>query len=172
MVAGAVLAAIWAVWWRPPPAEPPPNLPVAAITSVSSEPSRVVVDVVGEVPTPGLVTVPSGARVADAVQAAGGAKPGADLAGLNLARKVVDGEQIPVGIPASAGNEGTPTAPLNLNTATKDQLDALPGIGPVTAQRIVERRQKRGPFTSVEQLGEIEGIGDTRLQRLGELLRV
>ncbi|GGP42589.1 ComEA family DNA-binding protein [Saccharothrix coeruleofusca] len=167
--AGAVLAAVFALHQRGPAAEaPPPDLAVAEAAAVSKPPETVVVSVVGEVANPGLVTVPSGARVADAVRQAGGLKPGAPLHGLNLARKLADGEQVAVGVPAPTDETG----PVNLNTATEQQLDDLPGVGPVTAQRIIDRRLKRGPFTSVEQLGEIEGIGGAKLARLAELVRV
>lgn len=171
VMAGVALAVALALWWQRPLPEVPPDLPVAEAAAVTHSVEQLVVNVVGQVPTPGLVTVPSGARVADALQAAGGANPGADLTALNLARKVADGEQIAVGIPVPLP-EGPATAPLNVNTATKDQLDTLPGVGPVTAQRIVDRRQKRGPFTSLEQLGEIEGIGDAKLAKLRDLVRL
>ncbi|MFI9813585.1 ComEA family DNA-binding protein [Saccharothrix variisporea] len=166
---GVLLAIALSLWWERPEPEAPPPLPMAA-AEVTRLPEEIVVNVVGAVPRPGLVTVPSGARVADAVMAAGGAHPGTDLQGLNLARKVADGEQIAVGIPPQ--HPDTTVEPVNLNTATKEQLDQLPGVGPVTAQRIVERRLKRGPFTSIDQLGEIEGIGDAKLAKLGDLVRL
>lgn len=171
VMAGVALVVALALWWERPVPESPPDLPVAEAAVVTSAEEQLVVNVVGLVPSPGLVTVPNGARVADALQAAGGANPGADLTPLNLARKVTDGEQIAVGI-ATPQQADTTTEPLNLNTATKDQLDTLPGVGPVTAQRIVDRRQKRGPFTSMDQLGEIEGIGDAKLAKLRELVRL
>ncbi|WP_309115072.1 ComEA family DNA-binding protein [Saccharothrix sp.] len=169
MLLGVLLAVALSLWWQRPEPETPPPLPMAA-AEVTRLPEELVVNVVGAVPRPGLVTVPSGARVADAVEAAGGAHPGTDLQGLNLARKVADGEQIAVGIPLQ--HQDTTVEPVNLNTATKEQLDQLPGVGPVTAQRIVERRLKRGPFTSIDQLGEIEGIGEAKLARLGDLVRL
>ncbi|MBB5957752.1 competence protein ComEA [Saccharothrix tamanrassetensis] len=169
VLAGVALAVALSLWWRHPEPEAPPDLPMAA-AEVTKLPDHAIVNVVGEVPKPGLVTVTSGARVAEAVQAAGGPNPDADLRSLNLARRVTDGEQIAVGMPAHAPDSRP--EPLNLNTATKEQLDELPGVGPVTAQRIVERRLKRGPFTSVDQLGEIEGIGDTKLAKLGDLVRL
>ncbi|QGQ19001.1 ComEA family DNA-binding protein [Cellulomonas sp. JZ18] len=141
-----------------------------------------VVHVVGAVGAPGLVTLPADARVADAVAAAGGGTDGADLAALNLARVVVDGEQLHVPrqgeAPAPAGAEGVapPAAPsadarVDLNTADAAALDALPGVGPVLAQRILERRA-RGPFTSVDELDDVSGIGPAVLERLRPLVRV
>ncbi|WP_328358226.1 ComEA family DNA-binding protein [Mycobacterium sp. NBC_00419] len=151
----------------------------------------VVVSVVGLVNTPGLVTLAPDARIADAVSAAGGALDGADLLGLNLARHLVDGEQVVVGIPMPAGQpdalgssvsgapatSGAPTtaapaAPLDLNTASAEQFDTLPGIGPVMAAAIVAWRETNGKFTSVDQLGEVDGIGTARLEKLRSLVRV
>ncbi len=161
-----------------------------------------VVSVVGLVHTPGLVTLAPGARIADALQAAGGAIDGADTIGLNMARQLGDGEQIVVGlapvsgqpttlgssvgagtgpVPGSAGPAATSGRPkpgpksaevLDLNTATVEQLDALPGVGPVTAAAIVGWRQANGKFTSVEQLADVDGIGPARLDKLRSLVRV
>ena len=155
-----------------------------------------VVSVAGRVARPGVVRVPDGARVVDVLAAAGGAQPGVDLSGLNLARRVVDGEQIAVGVPpapdaaghppsggsAGAGGDGSgaaagpgaagPAAKIDLNTASVAQLDTLPGVGPVTAQHIVEWRSRNGRFARVEQLREIDGIGERRFQQLRELVTV
>ncbi len=155
----------------------------------------VVVSVVGLVHSPGLVTLAPGARIADALQAAGGAVAGADTVGLNMARPLGDGEQIVVGLAAAPGRPATlgssasgpapasgPPAPgsatpkagevLNLNTATVQQLDTLPGVGPVTAAAIVAWRQANGKFTSVDQLADVDGIGPARLEKLRALVRV
>ncbi|MGP4055736.1 ComEA family DNA-binding protein [Mycobacterium sp. 4D054] len=155
----------------------------------------VVVSVVGLVHTPGLVTLKPGARIADAVDAAGGALDGADVLGLNMARRVADGEQIVVGIAAAPGqpaemgssivsepsSPGTPSAResvsattgvVDLNTATAEQLDTLPGIGPVTAAAIIAWRDANGRFDSVDQLGDVDGIGPARLDKLRTLVRV
>ena len=158
----------------------------------------VVVSVVGLVHAPGLVTLAPGARIADALSAAGGAVNGADTIGLNMARPLGDGEQIVVGLapvpgqPTALGSSvatGTtptskapPSAPgsvkpkpgqaVDLNTATVPELDALPGVGPVTAAAIVAWRQSNGKFTSVDQLAEVEGIGPSRLEKLRALVRV
>lgn len=148
--------------------------------------TEVVVDVAGKVRRPGLVVLPAGARVADAIEAAGGARKGVDLQPLNLARVLVDGEQIIVGAPAADGVVGTPTAPdgaapagavgpgglVNLNAATQTDLEALPGIGPVTAAAILEWRTRHGGFTSVEDLLEVSGIGEVTLERLAPLVTV
>jgi competence protein ComEA len=134
-----------------------------------------VVDVVGKVRRPGIVRLPVGARVVDALRAAGGARPGVGTRSLNLARPLVDGEQIVVGfhVPAlggggsagttSAPETGASIAPVDLNTATAEQLDTLPDIGPVTAQAILTWRTENGSFTSVDELLEVSGIGDATL---------
>ncbi len=142
--------------------------------------SDVVVHVVGAVAAPGLVTVPEGSRVADALTAAGDATTDADLAGVNLAREVVDGEQIVVprpgevvvAAPGPATGGGAPDGPVDLNAADEAALDGLSGIGPVLAARIVEWREANGPFTTVEELGEVSGIGDALLARLRDQVKV
>ncbi|MFD8072134.1 ComEA family DNA-binding protein [Streptomyces sp. NPDC059718] len=134
-----------------------------------------VVDVAGKVRRPGLRRLPEGSRVADAVDAAGGALPGTDTSALNLARLLADGEQIVVGRPApqpAAGGEGTAAAsgPVSLSAATAEQLDALPGVGPVLARHIIDYRGRHGGFTSVEQLRDVNGIGDRRFSDLKPLV--
>lgn len=155
-----------------------------------------VVSVVGLVTKPGLVTLQPGARIADAVEAAGGTLDGADLVGLNMAQRVADGQQIVVGLappqgePAALGSAVTPSSrgpatsspsvpasgpasgPVDLNTATVEQLDALPGIGPVMAAAIVAWRDANGKFTSIDQLADVDGIGPARLEKLRSLVRV
>ncbi|SER97485.1 competence protein ComEA [Lentzea xinjiangensis] len=155
-------------WWQSPAAEPAPALALVSTTAPAPE---LVVNVIGEVANPGLVTVTSGARVADALRLAGGPRPGTDLHGLNLARKVADGEQIAVGVPPQLPAAAGATPPkLNLNSATATELDNLPGVGPVTAQRIVDHRTRKGPFASVDELREVEGIGDSKLAKLADLV--
>jgi competence protein ComEA len=141
--------------------------------------STVVVDVVGEVVAPGVVRLPTGSRVADAVAAAGGATADAQLDAINLARVLVDGEQIVVprpGEPApqvsSGGTPGSPSgsALVDLNTADAATLDTLPGVGPVIAQRIVDARAKH-PFSSVDELADVPGIGPALLAKLRPLVR-
>ncbi|MFE1552403.1 helix-hairpin-helix domain-containing protein [Streptomyces sp. NPDC058718] len=140
--------------------------------------AKVVVDVGGKVRRPGLLTLPAGSRVADALRAAGGANPGADLTGINRARVLMDGEQVLVGLPgvpvggvgpgAGAGGVG---APLSLNAATVEQLDTLPGVGPVLARHIVDHRTEHGGFRSVAELREVNGIGERRFADLETLVR-
>ncbi|TDC39454.1 ComEA family DNA-binding protein [Micromonospora sp. KC213] len=151
----------------------------AAPETVAGPAGELVVAVAGKVRRPGLVRVPAGARVADAVQAAGGALPGVDVALLNPARKVSDGELIVIGVPAPPGvaAPAAPAAPgvgerLNLNTATLAQLDALPGVGPVLAQRILTHRDQHGGFRSVGDLRRVDGIGDARYEQLKDLVTV
>ncbi|GLZ79337.1 hypothetical protein Afil01_41440 [Actinorhabdospora filicis] len=165
----ALLAGGGLAWWSWPRAEP-----VAPVVEVAeSVPSAVplVVSVAGKVRRPGLVRLPPGSRVADAVAAAGGVADEADLGLLNLARKVADGELIVVGGPPVA-QEGGAAGPLNLNAATAEQLDALPGVGPVLARRIVDYRDAHGGFGSVEELRQVDGIGASRFADLRELVTV
>jgi competence protein ComEA len=149
------------------------------VSAESSGPTQLVVHVAGKVRTPGIVRLPPGARVLDAVAAAGGAPESVDLTGLNLARPLSDGEQVLVGVPQPAGADvGTPSPdgasaePLNLNTASADQLEALPGIGPALAGRILAWRDEHGRFTSVEELQEVSGIGPATLAELVDLVTV
>ncbi len=153
--------------------------PGAGATSVPADgrATEVVVHVVGQVALPGVVRLPVGARVTDAIAAAGGATPEADLSVVNLARVLVDGEQVVVPRPGEttgvAGRaSAAPDAPLDLNAATMADLDALPGIGPVLAQRILDWRAAHGRFSDVEELSEVSGIGPSALARLRDLVRV
>jgi competence protein ComEA len=149
-------------------------------TSAGSDLSgRLAVHVAGHIRRPGLVRLPAGSRVQDAIRAAGGATSGADLDAVNLARKLVDGEQVlipgpgdpPPLSPDAGAAPGTPTAPLDLNTATVEQLDTLPGVGEVTASRIVAYRTAH-PFTTVDELLEVPGIGQRRFDQLKDLVTV
>jgi competence protein ComEA len=203
----AVLVTVFTVVrGKPPPVMSAKLPPVEMVSSASPTPDAagpradepVVVSVVGLVHKPGLVTLTAGARIADALDAAGGALDGADLIGLNMARRVADGEQIIVGIAARSGEPttmgssigpgpstaapsgapqpsdgaGPPGGSVDLNTATVEQLDTLPGIGPVTAAAIVAWRDANGRFTSVDQLGDVDGIGPARLDKLRDLVHV
>ena len=157
-----------------PPAAPPAETATTA--------TRVVVDVVGAVRRPGLYRLEQGTRIADAVSRAGGATPKADLSLINLAAPLADGEQVIVpkrgaaAVAAPAGGAagsvaGAPsTGPVHLSTATLEQLDSLPGIDPVTAQKILDYRQKHGAFTSVDELDAVPGIGPARLDQLKDLV--
>ncbi len=147
------------------------NGPVAA--------SRLVVYVVGAVRRPGLYRLADGARVADAVARAGGLSPKADRAGVNLAAPVADGQQVvvPARLPAAVaaaqgapGGAGSAEGPVQLSVATLDQLDSLPGIGPVTAQKILDYRTAHGAFKSVDELDEVPGIGPSRVEQLRGLV--
>jgi competence protein ComEA len=158
----------------------------ASTTTASTE---VVVHVAGAVVSPGVRRLPPGSRVTDALDAAGGALPGADLPRINLAAPLVDGQQVYVpkpgedvpvaagaGLPGGAGASGSsgvvPGVPVDLNTATAEQLDTLPGVGPATAAAIIAHREQHGPFTSVDQLLDVRGIGEAKLEQLRDLVSV
>jgi competence protein ComEA len=219
LLMGAVaLACVGVIGWRllappPPPAEM--RLPFAqpsamrdggknpqseaggdgggAVTGTSAAATEVVVHVAGAVVSPGVRRLPLGSRVIDALDAAGGALPEADLPRINLAAPLVDGQQVYVPKPgeqppvaAGAGTGGgagdgggaagpggsAPGALVNLNTATAEQLDTLPGVGPSTAAAIIAHRDQNGPFTSVDQLLDVRGIGEAKLEQLRDLVSV
>nr|WP_221219597.1 ComEA family DNA-binding protein [Prauserella isguenensis] len=181
---------------EPSSGSPQPSSQAGSATPVTSgsgaaggSPERLVVSVVGKVRKPGLVRVRAGARVADAVESAGGAPRRADLLSVNLARELVDGEQIYVGVSVppgvSTGAEGrgatAETAgadgeadeePVPLNSADQEELESLPGVGEVTARRILEWRDEHGRFTAVEQLREVDGIGTKRFESLRDAVSV
>jgi competence protein ComEA len=151
-------------------------------SAASAAGAEIVVDVSGKVRKPGVHRLPAGSRVTDALRAAGGVRSGTNTEGLNLARFLVDGEQIVVGgpapaaVPGAAGATGTgvgaaPGAPVSLNTATADQLNTLPGVGPVLAQHIIDYRTQHGGFRSVDELRQVNGIGDRRFADLRDLVR-
>lgn len=146
----------------------------------TSPAAEVVVDVAGRVRRPGLYHLPSGSRVDDALTAAGGARRGVRLRNLNLAAVLVDGEQIVVGpgagaaaapaAPPAVPAASSPAAPVPLNTATLEQLETLPGVGPVTAQKILDYRDAHGSFSALDQLKDVSGIGDVTFAELEPLV--
>ena len=162
---------------RPNHAAVPPPVRVARSAPAPAKAARVYVDVVGAVRRPGLYRVRTGSRVADAVARAGGPTRKADLELINLAALVADGEQVVVPrrgaeavAAAGGGSSPAPTGPVHLNSATIEQLDSLPGVGPVTAQKIVDYRTQHGGFGSVDELDAVPGIGPARLADLRPLV--
>jgi competence protein ComEA len=188
----AALAVGLAAWWAVrDQAEPVPLAPVTtagspeplASVQPTSETAELVVDVAGKVRKPGIAVLPAGSRVVDALEAAGGARRGVDLTSLNLARQVIDGEQILVGVAPVPGVAGTLGASpsgggsgggslVNLNTADQATLETLPGVGPVTAESILAWRTDNGGFTAVDELLEVDGIGEATLADLAPLVTI
>jgi competence protein ComEA len=153
-----------------------PRFPLAS-AAPPAPPPLLVVDVAGAVRQPGLYRLPQGSRIADAVAKAGGTTDKAAPGSVNLAAPLADGEQVVVPAKTPAGavapGAGSPAAtpgPVSLSTATAEQLDALPGIGPVTAQKIVDYRTEHGAFQSVDELDAISGIGPAKLDQLRDLV--
>ena len=185
-LAAVAIAGVAFVLWREPAGE---ALPVGVLATGSPLPSdladdpepsptaaTITVHVKGKVAHPGLVVLRDGARVADAIAASGGLLPGANAEGVNLAERLADGQVVSLDAAASGAGQPAPTssvpAKVDLNSATVDELDALPGVGPVLAQRIIAYREEHGRFDTVDQLGEVSGIGDSRLSDLSDLVRV
>ncbi|MBB5791991.1 ComEA family DNA-binding protein [Jiangella mangrovi] len=166
----------------PPPSDPTPAPTESAAPGPAAPDAAIVVHVAGLVARPGVLELPAGSRVVDAIEAAGGATPEADLTPINLARVLTDGEQVlvtadppPQAAPPAAPPGSTapaPTAPVNLNTATGTELETLPGIGPALAGRILEWRTQNGRFTTVGELREVSGIGEQRFAQLEPLVTV
>lgn len=164
---------------------PPPSTAPSAVASAppsvaaSALPATIVVHVAGAVVAPGIHEVAGGARVVDAVAAAGGVAPGGDPDGLNLAASLADGQRIyvplvgevdPAAVPSGAAPP--PAGPVDLNTATAGDLEQLPGVGPSTADAIVDDRTRNGPFASVDDLDRVTGIGPAKLAALRDLVKV
>ena len=171
-VVAALLAGVVLLRARPQELAPPG---ATLATSAPDAGAVVVVDVAGKVRHPGIVRLPLGARVEDAVRAAGGPLPGATYDGLNRARKLTDGEQVLVGVQPVSGSArpgSAADARVDLNAADVGALDALPGIGPVLAQKIVDWRTEHGRFASVDQLREVGGIGESKFAALKNKVRV
>ena len=173
VVAVGLLALVGRTLLRPHRASVPPPVRVAAPARAAHVQS-VYVDVVGAVRRPGLYRLRDGARVADAVARAGGVMPKAQLELVNLAARVADGEQVVVprrgAAVATSDSTPAPSGPVHLNSATLEQLDALPGVGPVTAQKILDYRKKHGGFGSVDELDAVPGIRPARLENLRGLV--
>jgi competence protein ComEA len=188
VLAAALLALVLVVVaWRHAAAGAPAPLQVAPVVPARASPAAaaasarlLVVDVVGAVRRPGLVRLAEGSRVADAIARAGGLRRGAERAGVNFAAPVSDGQQVVVpqrgatvaagAAGAGAGSAAASTGPVSLSSATAEQLDTLPGVGPATAQKIIAYRQQHGAFRSVDELDAISGIGPSRIANLRGLV--
>jgi competence protein ComEA len=184
--AAALVLLLLSAWYlarsRPAADAAPPPVATIAVDQEGAGGGRVTVDVAGAVKRPGVYRLSSSQRVEDALKRAGGATGRADLSQINRAAKLEDGRQILVPIRASraspaaaqpgAGAPAAPAQPVNLNTATLEQLDTLDGVGPATAQKILDYRTEHGGFGSVEELDQIPGIGEKRLAALRERVRV
>ena len=191
LLAGALVVGLAAggLWWltRQAPTPVDTALPVvepASVTTTTAPPGPVVVHVAGAVGLPGVQRLPAGARVIDAVDAAGGLRPDADAARVNLAAELVDGSQVyvpvvgeappaaPAGGATAGGAAGVGDGLVDLNTADAAALDSLPGVGPATAAAIIDHRERHGPFASVDDLHDVRGIGEAKLAQLRDLVRV
>lgn len=177
----ALAVAAVAIWWvtQPPPVDVDAAVPLVVVpTTTTTAPTDLVVHVAGAVARPGVYTLPPGARLIDAIDAAGGPIDTADLDRINLASLAVDGGQLYVPeigeAPPTLVDAGTgeTAGPVDLNTATAAQLDALPGIGPATAAAIIDHRERHGPFERVDSLLDVPGIGEAKLAGLRDLVRV
>jgi competence protein ComEA len=174
-VAGSRLAGVGASE-GPARAVPLAGTGVGGTVAAKDEAPKLFVHVVGAVRRPGLFRLKDGTRVADAVSRAGGPTRRADLSAVNLAAPLVDGQQVivprrgPGGTPAALAGASAPGAKVSLANATVDQLDELPGIGPVTAEKIVDWRTTHGPFKSVDDLDDVPGIGPGRIEQLRDLV--
>lgn len=176
----AVLIMVRALGGSPPPVPPVavgiPGASAARGERGGARPPRLLVHVAGAVRRPGLYRLPEGARVGAAVRRAGGPGHRADLATVNLAAPVQDGQQVIVGTRPAGGRRAAPvgggqaTGPISLGAATAEQLEELDGVGPTLAERIVEHRQQLGGFSSIDQLDDVDGIGPATLDALREQL--
>lgn len=175
LLAGLAIVVVW-WWWSGRPGETvvasevtvSEGVPLATGDEQLPIAGEVIVHVVGKVAEPGIVELPAGARVIDAIEAVGGARNDKALESVNLARIVVDGEQIVVGAPVAGGGGGK----ISINGADAGALEQLPGVGPVIAERIVAWRTENGPFRSVAELAEISGIGSAMIERIEDQVRM
>jgi competence protein ComEA len=185
VLVGAVVvagAALWYVRSLPQAVRVREALPAPGPTAASPSPATLIVHVAGEVRRPGVYEFQAGDRVVDAIDAARGPKKDANLDGLNLAAPLTDGEQVlvPGGMGSAAGggavppsgSTGTTGGPININTASEGELEELPGIGPVLAQRILDYRTDHGPFPTVDALDDVTGIGPATMDELRDLITV
>jgi competence protein ComEA len=184
--AAALVLVLLAAWYVSRPRTPahaaPPPASAISVSDTGGDGGRVVVDVAGAVRRPGVYRLSSSARVEDALRRAGGATHRADLSQVNRAAKLEDGRQILVPVRAKPGSAPAaatalpgataPAAPIDLNTATLEQLDTLDGVGPATAQKILDYREQHNGFKTVDELDEVSGIGEKRLENLREHVRV
>jgi competence protein ComEA len=171
-IVGATLSVVPVLWFlgRPGTADPTPSGDESELVlDAPSSTVEVIIHVAGSVKNPGLYRLSAGARVADAVEAAGGVTKKKAANSVNLAREVVDGEQILVGESEGSGGEG---AGISINSGSKSELEGLPGVGPAIAARIVSYRETNGPFTSIDALGDVSGIGEAILGSIRDIARL
>lgn len=188
---GVVVTAI-GVWWvvRVPPPPVETTIPLAttatiAVQPVVNEPAVLVVHVAGEVVAPGVYELPAGSRMVDAIDAAGGPSSRADTDAINLATPLTDAQQVfmprrgvavrsvaPSGVGGAPANDAAQDGTINVNTASASALETLPGVGPQTAQAIIEHRTKNGPFLGVDELLNVRGIGPAKLEAMRAKVRV
>lgn len=167
------ISLIGAIWWLTKPSEitTVQNLPGTSVSVGQDERGdlgQVMVHVTGDVVQPGVVTLPAGSRVIDAIKMAGGLLPNISDPGINLAAIVEDGQLLVIGGPGEISTDNR----INLNSATLAELDTLPGVGPVMAQRILDWRQLNNSFSSINELQEVEGIGPKLFSRIKDLVRI
>ncbi|MFC1936808.1 helix-hairpin-helix domain-containing protein [Chloroflexota bacterium] len=178
LISGALIGGVTLLVGSPPRGEAVSLLPPPT-------PAPLLVHVEGAVAEPGVYTLPPGSRVQNAIDAAGGPLKEAVLSGLNLAAELSDGDKLlvpdqdsyippaaPAAAPSSGGGEQAVSYPIDINTATLEELDSLPGIGPVKAQAIIDYRQQNGPFTIIDQIQNVSGIGPVTFEKIKEYITI